>query len=204
MVFSYTAPHRDRYSSLLKNWLCRIAWSIHSAQTLTSTYISIRFCAALSLSVSVSISMSVPVSGSVNAPSSWLHSFYIDQLIHWTAKRSSQAIIKRSFKAHSYQGKRKQNFFWCFSFFFLWSVSLSPPLSLRKVYMTYAGDQEVAGVAPEVNLRKCVTHTPPPNAYKVAHPCFEILRRCHQMSKIGVSVAPQKGLMSSKNQKKKF
>ena len=55
-----------------------------------------------------------------------------------------------------------------------------------------------AGVEPEVNLRECVTHMPPLNANKAAHSGFETQRRHHQKSKTGVSVAPQKGLMSSK------
>ena len=46
--------------------------------------------------------------------------------------------------------------------------------------------KRAAGVTPEVNLKKCVTHTPPPSC---PH---------HQKSKTRVSVAPQKGLMSSK------
>ena len=55
-----------------------------------------------------------------------------------------------------------------------------------------------AGVAPEANLRKRVTRTPPPNANK-AHSGFETLRRHHQKYKTGISVATQKGLSSSKN-----
>ena len=49
-----------------------------------------------------------------------------------------------------------------------------------------------AGVTPEVNLRQCVTHTPPPSTNKAAHSGFETQKRCYQ-SKTGVSVAPQKG-----------
>ena len=55
-----------------------------------------------------------------------------------------------------------------------------------------------AGVAIEVNLREHVTCMPPPSANKAAHPGFETQRRCHQKSKTGVSVAQQKGFMSSK------
>ena len=51
-----------------------------------------------------------------------------------------------------------------------------------------------AGVAPEVNL--CM---PPPSANQAAHSGFETQRRRHQKSKTGVSVAPQKGLVSAKN-----
>ena len=61
-----------------------------------------------------------------------------------------------------------------------------------------------AGVAPEVNLREHVKHTPLPSLNKAAHSGFETQRRCHQKFKTGVSVAPQKGLMSSKNFLKKF
>ena len=56
-----------------------------------------------------------------------------------------------------------------------------------------------AGVTPEVNLRECISHMPPPNANKATHSGFETQRRCHQKSKTWVSVAPQKGLRSSKN-----
>ena len=45
--------------------------------------------------------------------------------------------------------------------------------------------KRLAGVTPEVNLRKCITHPPPSSSvYKVAHSGFETL----------VSVAPEKGL----------
>ena len=37
-----------------------------------------------------------------------------------------------------------------------------------------------------------VTRTPPPSSNKAAHSGFEIQRRCHQRSKMGVSVAPRK------------
>ena len=55
-----------------------------------------------------------------------------------------------------------------------------------------------AGVAAEVNLRERVTCIPPPIANKVAHFSFVTQRRCHQKTKTRVSVALQKGLMSSK------
>ena len=47
------------------------------------------------------------------------------------------------------------------------------------------------------------TRTPLPSSKKAAHSGFETQRRRNQKSKTGVSVAPQKGLMSSKNLKKK-
>ena len=49
--------------------------------------------------------------------------------------------------------------------------------------------ERLAGVAPEVNLRECVAYT-------------FTKRRCHCMSKTGVSVAPQKGVSSKKFLKK--
>ena len=55
-----------------------------------------------------------------------------------------------------------------------------------------------AGVTPEVNLREHVTFLPLPSTNKAAHSGFETQRRHNQKSKTGVSVAPQKGLMSSK------
>ena len=58
------------------------------------------------------------------------------------------------------------------------------------------------GVAKEMNLGECVTYTPLPSMNKAAHSGFETQRRRNQKSKTGVSVAPQKGLMSSKNQKR--
>ena len=60
-----------------------------------------------------------------------------------------------------------------------------------------------AGVTPEVNLRKHISGMALPSANKSAYSGFEIQRRHHQKSKTGVSVAPQKGLMSSKKMKKK-
>ena len=59
--------------------------------------------------------------------------------------------------------------------------------------------KRLASVAPVVNLRECVTCTPLPNTNKVAHSGFETQIRCQKKSKIGVSVAPQKGLMSFKD-----
>ena len=39
---------------------------------------------------------------------------------------------------------------------------------------------------------------PPPSPIRAAHSGFETQRRCQQQSNTGVSVNPQKGLMSSK------
>ena len=55
-----------------------------------------------------------------------------------------------------------------------------------------------AGVALEMNVRECVTHMPLPRVNKATHSCFEMQRRHHQKSKTQVSVASQKGFMSSK------
>ena len=56
-----------------------------------------------------------------------------------------------------------------------------------------------AGVAPEVNLRECVTHMLLQSMHTAANSSFETKRRRHQKSKTRISVAPQKGLISSKN-----
>ena len=59
-----------------------------------------------------------------------------------------------------------------------------------------------AGVAPEVNLRNSL-HTGDKARKRGIHPGFETQGRRHQKSKTGVSVAPRKGLTSSKNFLKK-
>ena len=59
-----------------------------------------------------------------------------------------------------------------------------------------------AGVAPEVNLRNS-WHAGNKARKRGIHPGFETQGRRHQKSLTGVSVAPQKGLMSSKNLLKK-
>ena len=88
----------------------------------------------------------------------------------------------------------------------MWEVSQLNPVSYLCLNMhvvkrsaAMLAAKRLAGVTPEVNLTECISHTPPPSANKAAHSGFEIQRRCHQKSKTGVSVAPQKGLMSSKN-----
>ena len=43
-----------------------------------------------------------------------------------------------------------------------------------------------AGVAPQVNLRECVTCMPLPSVNKAAHSGFGTQRRCNQKSKTGV------------------
>ena len=60
-----------------------------------------------------------------------------------------------------------------------------------------------AGVTPEVNVKEHVTPMPPQSTNKAANSSFETQRRHHQKSKTGMSVAPQKGLMSSKHLRKK-
>ena len=60
-----------------------------------------------------------------------------------------------------------------------------------------------AGATLEMNLREWVTHTLPPSANKAVYSGFETQNRCHQKSKTGVSVTPQKGLMSCKRNLKK-
>ena len=67
-----------------------------------------------------------------------------------------------------------------------------------EVSSGHAGHQEVAGVIPEVNLREHISYMPPLSVNKVAYSGFETQRRHYQKSKTGVSVTPQKGLLSSK------
>ena len=63
----------------------------------------------------------------------------------------------------------------------MWGEGLAAMLAL------YTGK----GIAPEVNLREPVSHTPLQSLNKAAHSGFETQRRHHQKSKTGVSVAPQ-------------
>ena len=72
-------------------------------------------------------------------------------------------------------------------------------MDARKVTACHAGQ----GVAPEVNLRNSL-HASDKAAKWGIHPGFETQGRCHQKSKTGVSVAPQKGLVSFKRVLKKF
>ena len=58
--------------------------------------------------------------------------------------------------------------------------------------------KRLAGVTPEVNLMEPITHTLPPSANKAA---TVALKPRGDITKTGVSVALQKGLMSSKNKK---
>ena len=53
--------------------------------------------------------------------------------------------------------------------------------------------KRLAGVAPEVNLRKHISCTPQPSVNKAAYSGFETQRSC-QKSKTGVSDAPEKDL----------
>ena len=52
--------------------------------------------------------------------------------------------------------------------------------------------KRLAGVTPKVNLRECVTYSPPLSVNKAAHSGFETQSRHHQKSKTGASVAPTK------------
>ena len=57
--------------------------------------------------------------------------------------------------------------------------------------------KRLAGVTPQVNLRSA-------RRQESVHLGFETQGRRHQKSKTGVSVAPQKGHVSSRNKKKMF
>ena len=59
-----------------------------------------------------------------------------------------------------------------------------------------------AGVTPEVNSREHVTQMPLSSVNKAAHSGFETQSRCHQKSKTGISVAPQKRTYVLQNLKK--
>ena len=48
------------------------------------------------------------------------------------------------------------------------------------------------GAALGVNLKECLTHTPPPSVNKAAHSSFKTQRRHHLKSKTGVSAASQR------------
>ena len=76
-------------------------------------------------------------------------------------------------------------------------------MHVGKQIVAMLATKRLAGVAPEVNLRECISCMPLPSANKAAHSGFETQRRHHQKSKTGVSVSPQKGLMSSKKILKK-
>ena len=64
-------------------------------------------------------------------------------------------------------------------------------------------EERLAGVTPDVNLGESVTCIPLPSMNKAVYYGFETQERCHQKSKPLVSVAPQKGLISTKNLKLK-
>ena len=64
----------------------------------------------------------------------------------------------------------------------MWEVSRLNPASYLCWNMHVVkrlAAKRLAGVTPEVNLRECISHTPPPSANKAAHSGFEI-QRCHQ------------------------
>ena len=53
-------------------------------------------------------------------------------------------------------------------------------------------------VIPEVNLRECISCTPPQSLNKAAHSGFETQRRHHQKSETGVSVAQKMDMCPTK------
>ena len=54
------------------------------------------------------------------------------------------------------------------------------------------------GVTSEVNLRKCISHMPPPSVTKAAHSGFDNQRRHHQKSETEVSVASKMDMCPSR------
>ena len=61
----------------------------------------------------------------------------------------------------------------------------------REQLVCHTGEQET-GIAPEVNLKECVTCTPVPSVNKAANSGFETQRRHQQKSKARVSVAQKR------------
>ena len=87
----------------------------------------------------------------------------------------------------------------------MWEVSWSNPASylcwnmhVGKQLAAMLAIKRLAGVTPDVNLKEYLSCTPLPSVNKAIHSSFETQGRHHQESKTGVSVAPQKGIMSSK------
>ena len=75
-------------------------------------------------------------------------------------------------------------------------LTFAPPVPARRyveenVSAAMLTAKRLAGVAPEVNLRECVTCISPLSANKAAHSGFETQRRHHQKSETRVSVAPK-------------
>ena len=67
----------------------------------------------------------------------------------------------------------------------------------------HAGHQEISRCHTRGKSQEYIAHMPPSSANKAGHSGFETQRRHHQKSIAGVSVASQKGLISSKTLKKK-
>ena len=94
-----------------------------------------------------------------------------------------------------------------------WTVmGLSPSLNLHQCSQTHwqvHGSKRLSCHADLYTVSRCCTrgesedHTGEKACRKGIHPGFETQGRHHQKSKTGVTVAPQKGLMSSKTSKKK-
>ena len=72
------------------------------------------------------------------------------------------------------------------------------PMLVHKYMEQMLDVKRSAGVTPDVNLKNLL-YKATKHASKGTHPGFETQTRHHQKSKRGVSVAPQKGLMSPKN-----
>ena len=54
--------------------------------------------------------------------------------------------------------------------------------------------KRLAGVAPEVSVWECITHTPLSSVNMSSHSGFEAKGRCHQKSKTGLSVKYNKDM----------
>ena len=99
---------------------------------------------------------------------------------------------------------RKSIKFWSRSSIFAWQSSTEHhipsyvKINLCRRYVkenswaAMLATKRSAGVALDVNLWECVSHTPMSRANKTVHSGFETQRRHHQKSKIGISMATNK------------
>ena len=59
-------------------------------------------------------------------------------------------------------------------------------MHVEKQLATVLVAKRLAGLAPEVNLRECISCMPPPSVNKAAYSGFETWRRHHWKSKTGI------------------
>ena len=99
-------------------------------------------------------------------------------------------------------GGRVVSTFYCYARYLPIKSSILPHTYIlkhtcgEKQLATMLAIRRPAGVTPEVSLKEHTSYTPLPSVSKAAHSGFETQGRCHQKSKSGVSVSPQKGHVS--------